>query len=340
MDGQNKKAKILAATTPEEIDIAVMEAANLLRNGEVVALPTETVYGLAANALNPQAVEKIFKTKGRPSNNPLIVHISNLDMAKRCVKQWNSAAQRLADNFWPGPLTIVLPKSEIIPGIVTGGGDTVGIRYPAHTVIQLVIERCGFPLAAPSANISNRVSATTAAHVFKQLGDKIALIVDGGACRVGIESTVFDLTSNPPRVLRPGIIHEESINAVLSGLKIQIEKGLNQKTLRSPGLLKKHYSPLAKLICLQWQNENELKEKLAALGCKPSLTSILCFSDPPSKLGKVTMMPKQAVSYARAIYAELHNCDEAGARWIIVQTPPDSPEWRAIHDRLRRAAAE
>jgi len=126
----------------------------------------------------------------------------------------------------------------------------------------------------------------------------------------------------------------------LSGIKIPIEKRLNDKTLRSPGLLKKHYSPLAKLICLQWQNENELKEKLSALGCKPSLTSILCYSNPPSKLGKVTVMPKQAAAYARAIYAELHNCDEIGVKWIIVQTPPDSPEWRAIHDRLHRAAAE
>ncbi|MGC8828835.1 MAG: L-threonylcarbamoyladenylate synthase [Verrucomicrobiia bacterium] len=339
---KTKEAKILPAFTEEEIEKAVNEAVALLKNGDVVALPTETVYGLAANALNCDAVEKIFKIKGRPSTNPIIVHISNIEMAKHCVKEWNEAAQRLANNFWPGPLTIVLFKSEIIPPIVTAGGDTVGIRFPSHPVIQRVIERCGFPLAAPSANISNRVSPTTARHVFKQLGNKIKLIVDGGPCSVGIESTVFDLTSKPPRVLRPGIIHEDSIRAVLSGLKLHqtIHLKKDSRILMSPGLLKKHYSPVAKLICLSWQSEEELKQRLLSLGCKPETTWILAYSNPPSKLGNVTLMPKQAQSYAKALYCELHRCDEAGAKWIIVQTPPQTLEWRAIHDRLARASAE
>ncbi|MGC8743513.1 MAG: L-threonylcarbamoyladenylate synthase [Verrucomicrobiia bacterium] len=337
-----KNVKILPAFTEEEIVKAVDEAVALLKAGDVVALPTETVYGLAANAFNPAAVEKIFKIKGRPSNNPLIVHISDIEMAKRCVREWNEAAQRLADNFWPGPLTIVLPKSDSIPSVVTAGGDTVGVRFPAHTVIQRVIKHCGFPLAAPSANVSNRVSPTTAQHVFKQLGDRIKLIVDGGACNVGIESTVFDLTSKPPRVLRPGIIHEDSILAVLSGLKSSsvLFHNKDATTLRSPGMLKKHYSPVAKLICLNWQSEDELKQRLISLGCDPALTCILAWANPPSKFGKVTLMPKQAKAYARALYSELHHCDELGAKWIIVQTPPDSPEWRAIHDRLLRASAE
>lgn len=344
MDEQNKRARILPALKQEEIEIAVEEAARLLKNGDIVALPTETVYGLAGNAFNPEAVKKIFKVKGRPANNPLIVHVSSVEMAKTCVKEWNEAAQRLADNFWPGPLTIVLPKSELIPPIVTAGGETVGVRFPAHPVIQLVIERCGFPLAAPSANISSRVSPTTARHVFRQLGDKIKLIIDGGSCNVGIESTVFDLTSNPPRVLRPGIIYEESLLAVLSNVKIKTPdktaKGCDSKILQSPGLLKKHYSPAAKLICIDWKSDEELKQTLSVLGCQPESTWILTYSNPPVNLGKVTVMPRQASAYARALYSELHRCDEAGAKWIIVQTPPHSSEWRAIHDRLRRASAE
>lgn len=342
MVASKEKARILRAIEPEEIEIAVEEAVNLLKAGEVVALPTETVYGLAANAFNPDAVAKIFEVKGRPSNNPIIVHVSSISMAKKCVNQWTTEAQKLANNFWPGPLTIVLPKSDVIPSIVTAGGETVGIRFPAHPVIQKVIEKCGFPLAAPSANISSRISPTTAEHVFKQLGNKIKLIIDGGACAVGIESTVFDIASHPPRVLRPGIIHEESLFAALGG-KIEKSGITNTQSgvLRSPGLLKKHYAPLAKLVCVEWQTVDDLMENLKKLGCDPKYTRILAYSNLPQDLKswKTTLMPKKATAYARALYAELHRCDEEGAQWIIVQTPPHLPQWEAIHDRLRRAAA-
>jgi len=337
-----ENAKILRAIEPEETEIAVEEAVRLLKAGEVVALPTETVYGLAANAFSPDAVAKIFKVKGRPSSNPIIVHVSSISMAKKCVRQWTTDAQKLANNFWPGPLTIVLPKSDIIPPIVTAGGETVGIRFPSHPVIRKVIDKCGFPLAAPSANISSRISPTTAEHVFKQLGDKIKLIVDGGPCAVGIESTVFDITSQPPRVLRPGIIHEESLFAAL-GRRIQPTNSTDAQhgVLRSPGLLKKHYAPLAKLICMEWKTLDELMTNLKDLGCDPKYTRILAYSNLPQDLEswKTTLMPKTATAYARALYAELHRCDEEGARWIIVQTPPHLPQWEAIHDRLRRAAA-
>jgi L-threonylcarbamoyladenylate synthase len=182
----------------------------LLRGGNVVALPTETVYGLAANAFEAAAVEKIFKIKGRPANNPVIVHVAGLDMARQCVQQFPTLAEKLARAFWPGPLTMVLPRSEKIPDIVSAGGPTVGIRWPSHPFIQAVIRKCDFPLAAPSANLSGEISPTTASHVARALGHKIEWIVDGGPSHIGIESTVLDLTATPPRLLRPGMIHEES----------------------------------------------------------------------------------------------------------------------------------
>ena len=185
-----------------------------MRAGEVVALPTETVYGLAANALDEKAVAKIFQIKGRPAHNPIIVHVASNEMAKRCVKSWPELAEKLSKAFWPGPLTLVLPRAEKIPDIVTAGGETVGIRWPSHPFIQAVIRECGFPLAAPSANLSNQISPTNAEHVRAQLGGKIPLIVDGGQSQVGIESTVLDLTVSPPRILRPGMIHAESLAAV------------------------------------------------------------------------------------------------------------------------------
>ncbi|MDQ6630477.1 MAG: L-threonylcarbamoyladenylate synthase, partial [Verrucomicrobiota bacterium] len=176
---------------------AVKHAAKLLRAGEVVALPTETVYGLAANALDAKAVAQIFQIKGRPASNPIIIHVADLEMAKRVVSEWPATAEKLAKSFWPGPLTLVLPKAKEIPSIVTASGKTVGIRWPSHPLIQAVIRECGFPLAAPSANPSSELSPTSASHVAKNLGNKIRLIVDGGQSQVGIESTVLDLTTNP-----------------------------------------------------------------------------------------------------------------------------------------------
>ena len=180
--------EVLCTQTAALFSAAVNRAAALLRDGEVVALPTETVYGLAANALNAKAVARIFEVKGRPAHNPIIAHVADLEMAKRCVAEWPDSATRLAQAFWPGPLTLVLPKAEDIPSLVTAGGATVGVRWPSHPFIQAVIRACGFPLAAPSANLSNRISPTNAEHVRKQLGAQLRLIVDGGQSQVGIES--------------------------------------------------------------------------------------------------------------------------------------------------------
>ncbi|HTG42909.1 MAG TPA: L-threonylcarbamoyladenylate synthase, partial [Verrucomicrobiae bacterium] len=243
----------LSTETPALFAAAVSRAAAALRAGEVVALPTETVYGLAANAFNAMAVQTIFRVKNRPSQNPIIVHVSSLEMAQQCVLEWPGPAQQMADAFWPGPLTLVLRKSPRIPDNVTAGGRTVGIRWPSHPLMQAVIRACGFPLAAPSANLSNRLSPTTAEHVRRGLADKVSLLVDGGYCHVGIESTVVDLASDPPRILRPGIIHAESVRAVIGDVKGGAPAtAAASEELRSPGQLPKHYSPQAQLRVWEW----------------------------------------------------------------------------------------
>lgn len=332
-------AEILPTHTPELFQAAVKRAAELLHAEELVALPTETVYGLAANAFNAAAVEKIFSAKGRPSRNPVIVHVASLEMGKRCVTHWPALADKLAAAFWPGPLTIVLPRSPGIPDIVTAGGKTVGIRWPSHPFIQAVIRECGFPLAAPSANPSNQLSATNAQHVKKSLGHKIPLIVDGGQSQVGIESTVLDLTVKPPRLLRPGMIHEESLLSVTGELTIGF--GDSEEILKSPGLLKKHYSPKAKLVVLQWRDESDLNFQLSTFNAQRSKVHVIAHSKIPlsTDLGRVSVIPHDPEAFARAIYAELHHCDESGAELIIVEALPKTKDWAAIADRLSRAAA-
>ena len=332
-------AEVLPTHTPELCRAAVQRAAELLRAGEVVALPTETVYGLAASALDARAVERIFQVKGRPMHNPIIVHVASVEMAKRCVAEWPALADRLAKAFWPGPLTLVLPRAETIPGVITGGGPTVGVRWPSHPFIQAVIRECGFPLAAPSANPANRLSPTTAEHVRKLLGDRIRLIVDGGPAQVGIESTVLDISVDPPRLLRPGMIHEQALLAVTG--KLTVGASESAEVLRSPGLLRRHYSPKAKLVVWSWKDERELGVRSAECGVRSSKVHVVAHTVIPSGagFGRISVIPHDATAFARAIYAELHQCDEAGAELIVVEAPPASPEWRAIADRLRRAAA-
>ncbi|SRR5258705_256791 len=331
-------AEILATDTREKFDAAVARAAALLRAGEVVAVPTETVYGLAANALNPDAVRKIFEIKGRPAHNPVIVHVASRELAAQCVSDWNDAAEKLAKAFWPGPLTLVLPKSSAIPDAVTGGGHTVGVRWPGHPFIQAVIRECQFPLAAPSANPAGRLSPTTAEHVEKFFGDKVPLIVDGGAAQVGIESTVMDVSVSPARLLRPGIIHGESLIAVLGAIGGAGESG---KHLKSPGMLARHYSPQARLAVCSWSNDTELGAHVTALQSERGRCHVLAHDriPDPRGFGRVSLIPHDPEAYARALYAELHKCDELGAQLIIVEAVPGTAEWDAIADRLRRAEA-
>jgi L-threonylcarbamoyladenylate synthase len=341
-----QSAEILSTHTPALFRAAAERAAELLRAGEVVALPTETVYGLAANALDPAAVAKIYAIKGRPAHNPIIVHVASLPMAHHCVTAWPDAAQQLALAFWPGPLTMVLPRAKTIPDIVTAGGETVGVRWPSHPFMQEVIKRCDFPLAAPSANPSNQLSPTNATHVAKFLGRKLKLIVDGGQSQVGIESTVIDLTAQPPRVLRPGIIHDESLAAVISdfGFRISDLRNADQVAgvLRSPGMLRKHYSPKAKLMVLSWRDDADLLAQLRTTHHATRSIHVLAHTRVPSMEGfaDVSLIPHDAEAFARALYVELHRLDELGAEVIVVEALPDAPEWRGIADRLARAAAE
>ena len=332
-------AAVLQTDTPQLFETAVLRACELLRAGRVVALPTETVYGLAANAWDPNAVARIFEIKGRPAQNPIIAHVASLELAKRCSTQWPPLADCLARAFWPGPLTLVLPRAQTIPEILTAGGSTVGIRWPSHPFIQAVIQRCGFPLAAPSANLSNRVSPTNARHVLKQLGNKISLIVDGGQSQVGIESTVLDLSASPPRVLRPGMIQPEALLAVTGELGLGL--GPASDTLKSPGLLRRHYAPRSRLILCAWNNDSDLRAHLKERGFICSKTHIIAHTRIPSALdfGGVCVIPHDAPAFARAIYAQLHECDDAGADLIVVEALPETNEWRALSDRLNRAAA-
>jgi L-threonylcarbamoyladenylate synthase len=342
------QAEVLGTHTPELFQAAVRRAVELLRDGAAVALPTETVYGLAANALDPKAVSEIYRIKGRPAHNPIIVHVASAEMARTCVADWPDLAEKLARSFWPGPLTVVLARAKRVPDIVTAGGPTVGVRWPSHPFIQAVIRECGFPLAAPSANLSNRISPTTALHVRSQLGDKVRLIVDGGPSQVGIESTVLDLTTTPAHVLRPGMIHAAALEAVIgrvsgagfsvSGVTCQVS---GAKRLRSPGLLQKHYAPRAKLVVWDWRDEAELRRKISNLKSQISNCAVIAHSRIPSPhgFGQVSVVPHDPAAFARALYGELHRCDEAGAGLIVVESPPDLPEWMAVADRLRKAAA-
>lgn len=331
---------MLPTHTPALFQAAAERAAELLRAGEVVALPTETVYGLAANALDAAAVARIYQVKGRPAHNPIIVHVAGMDLARRCAAEWPALAEKLAQAFWPGPLTLVLPRAQAIPDIVTAGGETVGIRWPSHPFIQEVIRRSGLPLAAPSANPSNRVSPTNAEHVLRYFGQSIPLIVDGGQSQVGIESTVLDLTHRPPRLLRPGMVHQEALLALTGELALR--PGEAGPVLKSPGLLRKHYSPRARLVLLEWQNEAQLRAQSVSFGVPPGQIHVIAHSQIPSGggFGRVSVIPHDPEAFARAIYAELHECDQAGAELIVVEALPKSGEWRALADRLKRAAAE
>ena len=332
------KTETLATHTPALFQAAVKRAAGSLRAGEVIALPTETVYGLAANALDENAVAKIFQVKGRPAHNPIIVHVAGDSMARDCVAQWPAVADKLARAFWPGPLTLVLPRASKIPDNVTAGGSTVGIRWPSHPFMQAVIRECGFPLAAPSANLSNRISPTNASHVAEQLSGRIPLIVDGGQSQVGIESTVLDLSDSSPQILRPGMIHAGSLAAVCGEIR---EAKTANAILRSPGLLEKHYSPRAKLVVLNWRDDADLQARLAALKISGPATHIIAHTRIPGgfNAANVSVIPHDAEAFARALYAEWHRCDAAGAALIVVEAPPETPEWSGIADRLRRAAA-
>jgi L-threonylcarbamoyladenylate synthase len=297
----------VAAFDPVLTPDLIARAAALLRSGRLVAFPTETVYGLGANALDAQAVKRIFEAKGRPLSSPLIVHVASMEAARELASEWPGTAEKLAQRFWPGPLTIIVPKSRRVPDIVTGGLPSVGLRMPAHPVAHALLAAAGLPIAAPSANRFTQLSPTTAAHVHESLGDRVDLILDGGPCQVGIESTVISVAGAHPRILRPGMISQTQIESVIG----PVEAGAGAE---SPGQHPKHYSPRTKLV----------------LG-----------DSPPHGRGvrlDFTNMPHQAAAYAERLYSALHELDGLNYDWIAVEMPPDTSEWAGVRDRLTRAA--
>jgi L-threonylcarbamoyladenylate synthase len=318
-------------------------AIELLRAGRVVAFPTETVYGLGADATNPDAVERIFAAKGRPSTNPLIVHVADAQVAKRYVTLWPPEAERLADKFWPGPLTLVLPRGAMIAPAVSAGRETVGLRAPNHRLALELLRAFDGPIAAPSANRSNRISPTTADHVRSELGDAVDLILDGGPCDVGIESTVLDLTTHPPTILRPGAITREQIEAMIGRVELFSGTVEAHDSAKSPGQHRVHYAPSTPAFRFEFGDTRAIAPRLAAL---PSASAAFLVFEGSASLRDLrsadaaadfTFMPNDPAEYAREIYASLHWLDAMGVQRIFIEMPPSDPQWDAIRDRLMRA---
>lgn len=298
-------------------------AADLLRRGRLVAFPTETVYGLGADALDADAVGRVFEAKGRPSFNPLIVHVADAAGAG-CVAVWSDVAERLAARFWPGPLTLVLSRRDAVPDVVTGGGPTVAVRVPAHPLARALIDAAA-PLAAPSANRSGRLSPTTADHVLADLDGLIDAVLDGGPTAAGIESTVLDVSGPVPRLLRPGPIAPAEIEALIG----PVARGAVAAAgaLPSPGMLERHYAPRTPLVVA------------ADDGVSLVAPGVGLLTHHAIGLPAVERLPPDPAGYAAGLYAALHRLDRLGLTRIVVSALPDGDDWLAVRDRLRRAAA-
>lgn len=317
----------------------IQRAVQLLRGGRLVAFPTETVYGLGADATSPMAIERIYRAKGRPANNPLILHFADSETARRYVTDWPGEAVKLAGVFWPGPLTLVLPKVKLIPDIATAGLGTVAIRVPNHPLALELLRAFGGPLAAPSANRSNHVSPTTAEHVREEFAEcaaaggaeenEPAMILDGGACEVGIESTVLDLTDLIPKILRPGKISAADLRRVIGvvGQAERVEAGV----ARSPGQQEKHYAPVTPTYRFETSQRGLVKPDDHGLVV---LSPLRVFK----KWGSIIAMPNDPAAYAQHLYAVLRELDGMGLKAIFVEMPPERAEWGAVRDRLIRAS--
>jgi L-threonylcarbamoyladenylate synthase len=312
-------------------------AAAVLRGGGLVAFPTETVYGLGANALDPVAVGRIFAAKGRPATNPVIVHVADAAQVPAVAASWPDTAARLAERFWPGPLTLVLPRRPEVPDAVTAAGPTVAVRVPAHPVARTLIRAAAVPVAAPSANRSTQVSPTRAEHVLAGLDGRIDLLLDAGPTPGGLESTVLDLTASPPRLLRPGLVSPSEIEEILGPILRPGEGRRDEaEILRSPGLLPRHYAPRAVLECVTGDGRDRAEE-LCRQGLRVGWLTWQEGGDDPPGLTRVVMPPAPR-PYAAQLYAVLHALDAAGVERIVAALPPDTEDWLAVRDRLRRAA--
>ena len=319
-------------------EVAVLEGAKLIKSGEIVGMPTETVYGLGADATNPDAIKKVFLAKGRPQDNPLIVHISSMEMMKFVVREIPEFAKNLADKFWPGPLTIVLPKSDNIPDCVSAGLSTVGVRMPNHKAALALIEKSGTPIAAPSANTSGKPSPTTANHVLEDMDGKIPLILDGGMCCHGVESTVISVKDNTVTILRPGFITAEDFES--EGYKVEYSKGVFSELSKgeialSPGMKYKHYSPKADVIIIdgEYDKIKEFAETVKGEG----VYFLLYNKDsefPCSHLAFGSTAQEQATNF----YNRLREFDELKAKTVYAMSPIKDGVGVAVYNRMLRSA--
>ncbi len=305
----------------------IARGAEILRGGGLVAFPTETVYGLGANALQEESVRRIFAAKKRPTTNPIIVHVATVDAARELAAEWPEQAQKLADAFWPGPLTLVLPKTDAIPEAVTAGLDTFGVRIPESEVARDLITAAGFPIAAPSANRYTGVSPTAADHVVTSLGDAVQLVLDGGPTTVGIESTVVAITADGAVLLRPGEVSHTELEAVVGPVRRAIDTVSDEVARPSPGQSARHYSPRAKVMLEPWDQERHAGA--AYIGFDLDAAPGASFA---------IQLPRYPGPYAQQLYAALWEVDAVGADRLVVEPPPADAEWEACRDRLKRAS--
>jgi L-threonylcarbamoyladenylate synthase len=320
------ETRLLSASSPADLS----EAAEVLRRGGLVAFPTETVYGLGALALDSLAVRGIYAAKGRPSTNPLIVHVPGEDEARPLVTRWPLEAQQLAAHFWPGPLTLVLPRCSKVPDEVTAGGETVAVRVPSHPAARALLERVGQPLAAPSANRAEHVSPTTAAHVLRDLNGRIDAVLDGGRCSVGIESTVLSLDASGPRLLRAGAISRAQLEELLGPIAVG---PAHASVAQSPGQHHRHYAPAALVRLAAAADLIDIAARL------PGRVGALLRGDttaPPA--AAISRLPNDPSGYAHGLYAALRDLEDSDCSSLVIEDVPASSDWDAIRDRLTRAA--
>lgn len=336
---------LVSPTAPEPAVIA--EAAAVLARGGLVAFPTETVYGLGARGLHERDVGLIFAAKGRPKGHPLILHVDDEPMARTLAAAWPERASRLARAFWPGPLTLVVERASHVPDVVSGGLGTVGVRAPRHPVALALVRAAGEPLAAPSANAHTHVSPTTAAHVVRSLGDRVDLVLDAGPCAHGIESTVVDVTSEPPRVLRAGATSLEALRAVVPGLIYDTITLTGDAARASPGLASKHYAPRTRVVLAH--AGAGFQADLRAVAGAATRVGVVVWSPEATRetanaaggtvaLASRSALPDDPEGYAHGIFAALHEADDAALDVLVIERVPDAPAWWAVADRLRRAA--
>ena len=321
-----------ARMTASQEEIA--RAAAILRAGGVVAFPTETVYGLGADGTNEAALLRIFALKGRPADHPLIVHLADADQLSEWARDIPAAAYALAKRFWPGPLTLILRRRALVSALVTGGQETIGLRVPAHPVALALLRAFGGGVAAPSANRFGRVSPTRAEHVRQELGDGPDLILEGGDCPVGVESTILSLAGDTPVLLRPGDISPAALAGVL-GQPIGSPEGFS--TIRAPGLLASHYAPATPL----WLSDGEeLPTVTASLSAAGKRVAVMALSGYKSGTGRTVAMPLEPAAYGRDLYTVIRMLDDGSHDAIVVERPPRTEPWLAVNDRLRRASGK